>query len=124
MTNIKKVVSSGLTRAGTFIVDVPDTPTIGTATDVGTSRPFNNGAATITASPSATGGIPTSYLATSSPGGFNATSTSPVTVTGLQTGVSYTFTASATNSTGASQASSSSNSITATTVSEDRKSVV
>ncbi len=117
MTNIKRVVSLGLTRSGTAIADVPDTPTIGTATDVGTSRPLNNGAATVTASPSATGGIPTSYTVTSSPGGYSATSTSPVTVTGLQIGVSYTFTAVANTTTGSSPAStSSSNSITATTV--------
>jgi hypothetical protein len=115
MANIKKVLASGLTRAGTFIADVPDTPIIGTATDVGTSRPFNNGAATITATPS-TGGIPTSYNMTSSPGSYSASGTSPVTVTGLQSSTSYTFTATATGGGYTTGSSSSSNSITATTV--------
>ena len=117
MANIKKVLASGLTRAGTFIADVPDTPIIGTATDVGTSRPFNNGAATITATPS-TGGIPTSYNMTSSPGSYSASGTSPVTVTGLQSSTSYTFTATATGGGYTTGSSSSSNSITATTVSD------
>lgn len=115
MANIKKVANASLTRPGTFIADVPDTPTIGTATDVGTSRAFNNGSATVTVSP-ATGGIPTSYTVTSSPGGFSANGTSPVTVTGLQSETSYTFTATATGGGYTSGSSSSSNSITATTV--------
>jgi len=115
---IGKYASQSTILAGnTAIPDVPDRPTIGTATDIGTSRAFNNGAATVTATASATGGVPSSYTVTSSPGGFNATSTSPVTVTGLQSGTSYTFTAVANTTTGSSPATASaSNSITATTV--------
>lgn len=99
--------------------EVPNAPTIGTATDVGTGRAYNNGAATVTfTAPTWTGGLPiTSYTVTSSPGGFTATgAASPLTVTGLQSGVAYTFTVRATNSVGQSAASAASNSITATTV--------
>lgn len=98
----------------------PFAPTIGTATNVGTGRAYNNGAATVTfTAPTYTGrSAITSYTATSSPGGFTASgATSPLTVTGLQSSVSYTFTVTATNAAGlTSVASSASNSITATTV--------
>ena len=68
---------------------MPWTPTIGTATDVGTSRAYNNGAATVTFTAKATGGTPTSYTATSTPGSYTGTaSSSPITVTGL-TGYMY-----------------------------------
>jgi hypothetical protein len=96
---------------------VPNAPTIGTATDVGTARAFNNGAAVVTFTPSAIGFEATSYTVTSSPGGFTATgASSPLTVTGLQSNTAYTFTATATNFVGTGSASSASNSITATTV--------
>jgi hypothetical protein len=94
------------------------TPTIGTATNVGTGRPYNNGAATVTFTANATGGSAiTGYTVTSSPGGYTATgSSSPLTVTGLQSATAYTFTVTATNANGVSTSSSASNSITATTV--------
>ena len=96
---------------------VPNAPTIGTATDVGTSRAFNNGAAVVTFTPSPVGFEATSYTVTSSPGGFTATgASSPLTVTGLQSNTAYTFTATATNFVGTGAASAASNSITATTV--------
>ena len=66
---------------------VPDAPTIGTATNVGTGRAFNNGAAMVAfTAPTYDGRTAiTSYTATSSPGGFTATgASSPLTVTGLQ----------------------------------------
>ena len=94
----------------------PGIPTIGAATDVGTSRAFNNGAATVAFTPSE-GATATSFTATSSPGSFTGSSaSSPITVTGLQSNTSYTFTVTATNASGTSNASSASNSITATTV--------
>jgi trimeric autotransporter adhesin len=98
----------------------PAAPTIGTATDVGTSRAYNNGAATVTFTAPVSNGsnfAVTSYTVTSSPGGFTGSGvSSPVTVTGLQSNVAYTFTVVATNSAGDSPASTASNSITATTV--------
>jgi trimeric autotransporter adhesin len=95
----------------------PVAPTIGTATNVGTSRAYNNGAATVTFT-APTSKLPiTSYTVTSSPGGFTASgASSPITVTGLQSATAYTFTVTATSAAGTSSASSASNSITATTV--------
>jgi hypothetical protein len=88
--------------------NVPLAPTIGTASILSTTSVSvsftanNNGGATIT-----------SFTATSSPGGFTGTSTgSPITVSGLNSGTTYTFTVTATNSVGTSAASAASNSVT------------
>ena len=96
----------------------PNAPTIGTATDVGTARAYNNGAATVTFTAGSDNGAPiTSFTVTSSPGGYTGSgATSPVTVTGLQSATSYTFTVTATNSVGTSDASSASSAMTATTI--------
>ena len=106
------------------IFDIPDAPTIGTATDVGTNRAYNNGAATVTVTADATTGGPSQgHLITSTPGSYTATDTKPIlsgtstyTVTGLQSGTAYTFSAKTTNSSGNSQSSTSTSAITATTV--------
>jgi hypothetical protein len=52
------------------------------------------------------------YTATSSPGGLTATGTSPITVTGLSNGTSYTFTITVTTADGVSTISSASSSAT------------
>lgn len=99
--------------------EVPNAPTIGTATNVGSGRAFNNGRADVTfTAPTFNGGLPIlDYTVTSSPGGFTATgASSPLTVTGLQSSTSYTFTVRARNAVGTGPASAASNSITATTV--------
>ena len=106
-----KSVEAGITP----IDDVPDAPTIGTATNVGTSRAYNNGSATVTYTAAPTGGPVTTFTATSTPGSFTGTGTSPITVTGLQSATSYTFTVSAANSNG-TLTSAATSSITATTV--------
>lgn len=96
---------------------VPNAPTIGTATNTPSGRPYNNGAASVTFTPAATGPTATSYTVTSSPGGHTTNgSSSPITVTGLQSNTSYTFTVVANSAGGSSAPSSASNSITATTV--------
>lgn len=107
MGNIKRANASGITKPGAAISDVPDTPTIGTATDAGTGSSVS-----VTFTAAATGGAATSYTVTSNPGGLTGTgASSPITVTGLTTETSYTFTVTATNSTGTSAASSASNSV-------------
>ena len=91
----------------------PGAPTIGTAT-AGTS---NCASVTFTA-PGCTGAFPagiTGYRVISTPGCFSNTgASSPVVVSGLSTGTSYTFKAQATNANGYGALSAASNSITAT----------
>lgn len=95
----------------------PKAPTGVSASNVGTNRPFNNGAATVSFTHDSSGPAATSYTATSSPGGLTGTgSSSPITVEGLQSSTSYTFTVVATNAVGNSPASSASGSVTITTV--------
>lgn len=95
----------------------PGIPTIGTATYSGTNKEYNNSSASITFTPGEGGGLPNSYRATSNPGGFTGTSSSsPITVTGLQSATAYTFSVTGTNNFGTSAGSINSNSITANTV--------
>lgn len=90
----------------------PGAPTIGTAT----AGIANCASVTFTA-PGCTGypaGV-TGYRVISTPGCFSNTgASSPVVVSGLSSGTSYTFKAQATNSTGYGALSAASNSITAT----------
>lgn len=92
---------------GTPPPTVPDAPTIGTAIagDAQASVSFTV--------PVSDGGSPiTGYTATSNPGGFTGTGTSPITVTGLSNGTAYTFSVTATNAIGTSNSSDASNSVT------------
>lgn len=95
----------------------PNAPTIVSAVNVGTSRAYNNGAATVTFTPAASGAPATSFTVTSSPGSYTASgASSPIVVTGLQSDTAYTFTVTGTNGAGTGSASSASGSVTATTV--------
>ena len=68
--------------------------------------------------PAANGGsVITGYTVTSSPGGITATgASSPIVVSGLTNGTSYTFTVHATNAIGSGPESTASNSVTPTGV--------
>ncbi len=95
----------------------PNAPTIGTASNTPSGRAYNDGLSTVTFTPSASGPVATSFTVTSSPGGFTGTgASSPITVSGLQSAIAYTFTVVANNSAGSSSASAVSNSITVTTI--------
>ena len=104
---------------GSFGRGIPDAPTIGTATDVGTARPFISGAATVTFTPngSATSYTVRAYNASNVFQNITATgASSPITITGLQSGGVYKYTVFATNAAGNSTESGFTNTVTATTV--------
>ena len=90
----------------------PGAPTIGTATATSPTT----ATVSFTAPASNGGSVITSYTATSSPGGLTGTlsqaGSGTITVSGLTSSTSYTFTVKATNAIGTSTASSASNSIT------------
>jgi hypothetical protein len=73
--------------------------------------------ASVAFSPGVGGGLPTSYTVTSSPGNLSASGeSSPLIVTGLTNGTSYTFTATATNNFNTSNASLPSSTLIASTI--------
>jgi hypothetical protein len=101
-----------LNFAGVSAASVPGAPTIGTATATGSTT----ATVSFTAPASNGGSVITSYTATSSPSGITGTlsqaGSGTITVSGLAGATSYTFTVTATNAIGTSDASAASNSIT------------
>jgi hypothetical protein len=85
----------------------PGAPTIGTATATGSTT-----ATVAFTAPTDLGAGSITYTATSTPGSITGTGTSPITVSGLSGGTSYTFTVTAATPGGTSPASAASNSIT------------
>jgi hypothetical protein len=98
-----------LASAGHSVIpDLPEKVTIGTATG-------GSGEATVTFTPSLTGGVATSFTATATPGGATKTGTSsPLIVQSLVGGTAYTFTVTANNASGTSPVSDPSNQVTPT----------
>lgn len=102
---------AGFIRPGYDPLKVPDAPTIGTAT----AGAADSGQVSVAfTAPSNVGGSAVSaYYAVSNPGQITSSgASSPVTVTGLTSGTSYTFTVWALNTYGPSPYSASSNSAT------------
>lgn len=111
---IRKASNSGLagtkyndaSAQTTKIPDVPDTPTLGAASE-------SAGVINLVVTPSATGGTPASYTVTSDPGGIVSNSNNTtVSFSNLTVGTSYTFSARSVNATATSGASSSTPSFT------------
>jgi hypothetical protein len=107
-TNGYGTSAASAASAGITATTVPQAPTIGTAA----ASTATQVAVTFTAG--ATGGSAiTQYTVTSTPGSITATgSSSPITVSNLTTGTSYTFKVTATNANGTSAESAASNSAT------------
>lgn len=88
------------------VVDIPNPPTIGTATAGAESVSI-----AFTAYSGGAGGPTRSYIAKSNPGNITATgSTSPINITGLTAGTSYTISVAGVNPTGTGEYSSASGS--------------
>jgi uncharacterized repeat protein (TIGR01451 family) len=95
---------------------IPTAPTVPSA-PTGVSAIAGNGQATVSFTPPASdgGSAITGYIVTASPGGQIATGHgTPLTVTGLSNGTTYTFTVTATNAVGTGPASAPSQPVTPT----------
>lgn len=98
---------SGLSKLETKVgASIENGPTITSATNIGTTAYI-----TATYTQASTGGVPTSYTCTSSPGGLTATQSTlskPFIITGLTSNTAYTFTVSAVNGSGPKDGAASS----------------
>lgn len=111
MANIKRANTSGITKSGVAISDVPDAPTIGTVTRT------NQTTVSVPFTAAVRGGAPTSYSVVATPTvgdiSTDAGTTSPKTVTGtFVINTAYTFQIRGVNSTASGPLSSASNSVT------------
>jgi len=107
----------GITHSSRKVL--PGTPTIGTATDVGTNRAYNDGAIDVAFTPADLNATLYTASAYDNLAAVTRTATgtsSPIRITGFRSSASTTATVVASNAIGASSASAASNSVTATTV--------
>lgn len=95
---------------------LPHAPTITSATDVGTSRAYNDGAVEVAFTLPAASPAATSYTVTASTGETATGASSPLTVTGIATGATPTFTVYGENEWGTGETSAASSAVTVTTV--------
>ena len=109
--SVRNANDESITAASTRfpIADVPDLPTIGTPSAITTT----GRAASVPVTAATTGGAPTLYTVTSTPGSLVGTgSTSPITVSGLTNGTSYTFKTTASNSAATTAQTAASSAVT------------
>jgi hypothetical protein len=98
-------------------IQPPGKPLSVSATDIGTNRPFNNGAAFVSFTEPAEGDPATSYKVLSTPGNFTATGiSSPILIDGLESNTSYSFNVIGINNAGEGEVSNTSTPILVTTV--------
>lgn len=95
---------------------LPHAPTITSATDVGTSRAYDDGAVEVAFTLPAASPAATSYTVTASTGQTATGSASSLTVTGIATGATPTFTVYGENEWGTGETSTASSLVTVTTV--------
>lgn len=95
---------------------IPHAPTITSATDVGTSRAYNDGAVDVAFTLPAASPAATSYTVTASTGQTVTGSASPLTVTGLASESTPSFTVYGENEWGTGETSAASNLVPVTTV--------
>lgn len=113
---VKNFVASDPTtfNTPTLVTTVPQAPTIGTATDVGTGRAMNDAAATVTFTAGATGGLSQTFRVYTSDGTLRGTaSSSPITASGIDisSNRNHAFRVTAVNSNGESAVSSNTGTI-------------
>ena len=94
----------------------PQAPVSVTVTNVGTNRAFNDGAVSVSFELPANSPAATSYSVTLSSGETASGSSSPITVTGIDSNTSVTATVVASNTWGDSEPSAASAAVTVTTV--------
>ena len=94
----------------------PHAPVSVTVTNVGTNRAFNDGAVSVSFELPANSPAATSYSVTLSSGETASGSSSPITVTGIDSNASVTATVVASNASGDSESSAASAAVTVTTV--------